>query len=300
MDFTCRPARPEGLQTAAGIVQQAYNDLRQRHGLAPTVPLRPPTFQNFCLAEDPGGLWVAEAGDTMLGFGCSWMRGRFWYLAQLFTRPTAQAKGVGQALLSKTLSQAERNGAGNRALITMAYNTASTGLYIRNGLYPREPLYRMAAPAAAVAAKGAPGGHAAVPIESWPDCGDWLGRIDAEVLGFRRESQHAFLLGTPAGRALRIERSGQPVGYAYVSAEGHVGPLAIAPGADAVAVVLAALHAALGVGTPRISLIVPGRAAPILGAVSALGFRIEEPFVLLSAQPFGDWQHYLPGNPGIM
>jgi hypothetical protein len=48
---------------------------------------------------------------------------------------------------AKTLMQAQRNGATNRALITPAYNITSTGLYLNNGLYPREPLYRMSAPA---------------------------------------------------------------------------------------------------------------------------------------------------------
>jgi GNAT superfamily N-acetyltransferase len=63
------------------------------------------------------------------------MRQRFWYLAQLFTKPGMQAKGVGQALLSKTLQHhAQRNGADNRALITMAYNTVPGGLYVRNGV----------------------------------------------------------------------------------------------------------------------------------------------------------------------
>src|SRR5437660_2366143 len=47
--------------------------------------------------------------------------------------------------------QAQRNGAPNRALITPAYNITSTGLYLNNDLYPREPLYRMTAPAQAVA-----------------------------------------------------------------------------------------------------------------------------------------------------
>ena len=75
------------------------------------------------------------------------MTERFWFLSQLFVRPQTQAKGVGQALLSKTLMQAQRNGATNRALITPAYNITSTGLYLNHGLYPREPLYRMAAPA---------------------------------------------------------------------------------------------------------------------------------------------------------
>jgi GNAT superfamily N-acetyltransferase len=71
------------------------------------------------------------------------MRQRFWFLAQLFVRPGTQAKGIGQAMLTRTLQQAQESGAENHALITMAYNTASTGLYIQNGMYPREPLLRL-------------------------------------------------------------------------------------------------------------------------------------------------------------
>jgi GNAT superfamily N-acetyltransferase len=301
MDIACRPARPDDLDAAVRIVQRAHNDLRVRHGLAPTVPLRPPLFQKFCLAEDPDGLWVAEADGVVVGFGFSWMRQRFWFLAQLFTEPGAQAKGVGQALLSKTLQHAERNGAENRALITMAYNTASTGLYVRNGLYPREPLFRVAAPAPAVARRiAAAEDHEAVPIAPWPEPREWLGRIDEEVLGFRREEHHTFLLGGPAARAVRIEHAGGPAGYAYISAEGHIGPLAVAPGADAKGVVLAALRCALEGQPQQLSMIVPGKADRILGAASELGFRIDEPFVLLSARPFGHWRHYLPSNPGFM
>ena len=45
---------------------------------------------------------------------------------------------------------------------------------------------------------------------------------------------------------------------------------------------------------------VPGRADRVLAAASTLGFRIDEPFILLSARPFGDWRHYLPSNPGFL
>lgn len=47
-------------------------------------------------------------------------------------------------------------------------------------------------------------------------------------------------------------------------------------------------------------MVVSGKADRVLAAVFALGFRIDEPSVLLSAQPFGDWHHYLPSNPGFM
>jgi hypothetical protein len=45
---------------------------------------------------------------------------------------------------------------------------------------------------------------------------------------------------------------------------------------------------------------VPGRADVVMRAILALGFRIEEPYVLMASQSFGNWRHYLPRNPGFM
>jgi GNAT superfamily N-acetyltransferase len=300
MDITCRPAKPEDLEEAERVVQQSGNALLVRHGLQPW-PAPPSTaFPKFCLAQDPSGLWVAEDGDTIVGFGFSWMSEKFWCLSQLFVRPEAQAKGIGQALLAKTLMQAERNGAANRALITFASNIASTGLYLKNGLYPREPLYEMAAPARAVAQNLADAGYDITSIAPWPDAGEWIGRIDQELLGFRRDLHHQFLLGGFAARAVRIEHAGRAVGYAYISARGHVGPLAIAPDADAKAVVTTALRCALEGGATRVSMLVPGRADVVMQTALAVGFRIEEPLVLMAWRPFGNWCNYLPRTPGFL
>ena len=300
MDITCRPAKPEDLEEAERVVQQSGNALLVRHGLQPW-PAPPSTaFPKFCLAQDPSGLWVAEDGDTIVGFGFSWMSEKFWCLSQLFVRPEAQAKGIGQALLAKTLMQAERNGAANRALITFASNIASTGLYLKNGLYPREPLYEMAAPARAVAQNLADAGYDITPIAPWPDAGEWIGRIDQELLGFRRDLHHQFLLGGFAARAVRIEHAGRAVGYAYISARGHVGPLAIAPDADAKAVVTTALRCALEGGATRVSMLVPGRADVVMQTALAVGFRIEEPLVLMAWRPFGNWSNYLSRTLGFL
>jgi GNAT superfamily N-acetyltransferase len=288
------------LEDAERVVQEAGNELRVRHGRQPWPAPPPIAFPQFCLAKDPDGLWVAEDGDRIVGFGFSWMTKKFWFLSQLFVSPKTQAKGIGQALLSKTLIQAERNGATNRALITPAYNIASTGLYLNNGLYPREPLYRMAAPAPVVARNVADAGYDMTPIGPWPEPEEWISPIDQELLGCRRDLHHQFLLGGFAARAIRIERASRACGYAYISAQGHVGPLAIAPDADAKVVVTAALRCALESGPSRVSMIVPGRADVVMQAVLALGFRIEEPYVLMASQPFGNWRKYLPSTPGFM
>ncbi|WP_207540917.1 GNAT family N-acetyltransferase [Sabulicella rubraurantiaca] len=300
MSITYRPATNEDLEPATRIVQDAYNDLRVRHGLPPSIALGPPLFQAFSLAEPSSSLWVAEAEGALQGFAFSWMRQSFWFLAQLFVRPGTQSQGIGQAMLSRTLRHAEENGAENRALITMAYNTASTALYIRNGLYPREPLLRMIAAAPLVAARIGPSKMEVAPIEPWPQSRDWLSRIDEEVLGFRRESHHAFLLGGFTARALSVAQAGRPLGYAYVSPTGHIGPLAVLPEADPSDALRAVVRDTLELQPKQVSMVVPGRAQRTLDTAFELGFRIDEPFVLLSARPFGAWTHYQPSNPGIM
>jgi ribosomal protein S18 acetylase RimI-like enzyme len=300
MGITYRPAEPEDLEEAAHVVQRSGNALRVRHAGQPWLAPPPTAFPKYCLARDPSGLWVALDGDTIVGFGFSWMTEKFWFLSQLFVSPETQAQGIGQALLSKTLMQAERNRAANHALITPAYNVASTGLYLKNGLYPREPLYRMAAPSQAVAQSSADAGYGVAPIAPWPESGEWTGRIDRELLGFHRNLHHQFLLGGFAACAVWIEHAGRAAGYAYISAEGHVGPLAIASDADAKAVVTTALRHALAGGARQVSMIVPGRAEVVMQTALALGFRIEEPYVLLAQRPFGNWSNYLPGTPGFM
>jgi hypothetical protein len=71
--------------------------------------------------------------------------------------------------------------------------------------------------------------------------------------------------------------------------------VAIAADADAKAVVTTALRCALEGGATQVSMIVPGRADVVMQTALALGFRIEEPYVLMAWRPFGN-----SGAPGFM
>jgi len=157
----------------------------------------------------------------------------------------------------------------------------------------------MAAPAQSVAQNLADSRYETTPIAPWPEPREWMAEIDGELLGFRRDMHHRFLLGGVA-RGVRIERAGNSAGYAYISAEGHVGPLAIAPDADTKAVVATALRCAVEGRPSQVSMMVPGRADAVMQAALALGFRIEDPSVLMAARPFGNWGNYLPRTPGFL
>ena len=103
MGITYRLAKLEDLEEAARVVQQSGNALRVRHGRQPWLAPPPTAFPEFCLSQDSSGFWVAENGDTIVGFGFSWMTEKFWFLSQLFVRPERQAKGIGQALSFENL-----------------------------------------------------------------------------------------------------------------------------------------------------------------------------------------------------
>jgi ribosomal protein S18 acetylase RimI-like enzyme len=298
MPICIRPARNDDLEIAAALVQRSINDLWSRHGFEPSMPLRPPAFQAFCLSEDATGLWIAEDDEAIIGFGFSWTLADFWYLAQLFIEPGKQARGVGGELLQKTLHHAERLKATNRALITFAFNTSAIGLYTKYGLYPRQPLYRISAPASVVQRRLRSSRYACSPIAVGAAV-DWLGQIDSDILGFRRDRHHEYLLRTDA-TGFRIEEGGSTVGYAYASPEGHIGPLAVAPGADSAEVVSAAMEAALSLQPQQLSLIAPGGADALMAKVIEHGFHIVQPLVLMSARSFGDWSNYVPRDPGYM
>jgi hypothetical protein len=51
-----------------------------------------------------------------------------------------------------------------------------------------------------------------------------LAQIDARALGISREKHHRFLIGDNRKRGVALYTGDDCVGYAYVSAGGHVGP----------------------------------------------------------------------------
>jgi hypothetical protein len=258
--------------------------------------LRPPEFQLFSLSDDPEGLWVAEADGELAGFGFSWVSEGLWFLAELFVSPAHQGCGIGNALMRRTFEHARKAGAGNRALITFAFNTVSQGLYIKHGLFPRLPIYffQMAREACR---HGPELKYTDIELEA--DLTK-LTQIDLGTLGISREKHHRFLQRQSAVRGVLFHSGGDCVGYAYVSANGPIGPLGVARHDMMGPAFRTALALTAATGAPQISAFIPGSASEAVSAAVAQGMRITLPMVLLSANDFGDWTRYLPRNPGFM
>jgi ribosomal protein S18 acetylase RimI-like enzyme len=296
----CRRARLEDLQQADALVVHSINDLTERHGFGSMASARPPRFQQFCLEDDPEGLWVAEDEGQIVGFAFSWVCDDLWFLAQLFVSPGQQGTGIGNELLSRTLQQAEVRGSTNKVLITFAFNRVSQGLYIRHGLFPRLPLYFVSASREAL--RGHLGGaqFRCEPIEKRAAHLRNLIEIDARVLGLSREKQHGFLIDEDGTRGVGFYDGDDCVGYAYISSSGHIGPLAVAQPEAMGAAFRTALSMAADGGAANVSAFLPGTSETALALAMECGMRITFPMMLMSTRPFGDWRLYLPRNPGFM
>jgi ribosomal protein S18 acetylase RimI-like enzyme len=300
MPILYRLARAQDLERADELAVASINDLTQRHGFGPMAASHPPNFQLFSLKDDAGGLWVAEEADEILGFAWSWVCGDLWFLAQLFVSPGHQGRSIGNELLKRTFEHAEKSGATNRALITFTFNTVSQGLYIRNGLFPRFPIYNFSVARELLTERLQGPQFRHVPLEETASDLRNLAQIDARVLGVSREKHHRYLINDKATRGVGLWAGDDCVGYAYVSTAGHIGPLAVAS-PDAIGPAFrTALTLAAESSSSQVSAFLPGTSETALKTAVEHGMRITFPMLLMSTHDFGDWTGYLPRNPGFM
>lgn len=300
MSLIYRPARAQDLATAEALVVASINDLTERHGFGPMATASPPNFQLFSLKDDPDGLWVAEDGETILGFAWSWVCGDVWFLAQLFVDPAQQSRGIGHELLKRTLEHARKSGAAHKALITFTFNRVSQGLYIRHGLFPKMPVYFFSAARERVVASLAEPPLRNIAIDDTAAHMKKLAEIDTCAVGVAREKHHRYLLNDSATTGVMLHAGSECIGYAYIGSNGHIGPLAVTRAEVLGDAFTTALKIAVDRSTEKISAFLPGTCDTVLSLAVNHGMRITFPMLLMASPGYGDWTQYLPCNPGFM
>lgn len=267
----------------------------------------PPIFQHEI---DTGQMYVAEAGERILGYTALITRGEIAYLAELYVRDDVQSSGVGQALLERVLPrpchQVGRDGF-SRPLTCCTLSSddpRALALYIRAGMRPRWPHFLLHADSHHLRELSPTDRVEIVPARPGdPDLVRW----DADVSGRNRPQDHTYWLEGAAGTPLWFVQEGRTIGYGYVQRRCHevafwhpealwLGPI----GARSEAAALACAVAAVGWAAARAPALILGvpAAHPCLPALLDAGFRLTyvETFVSTAENVPFDPARYLPSS----
>jgi GNAT superfamily N-acetyltransferase len=134
MAAVIRPMEPRDVYGVHELSATAFADLNARMGDDPEPPQSfddaAPRIRHL-LATDPGGAWVAESDDTVIGAALALVRDAVWGLSLLVVHPAAQSAGLGRELLARARS----HGDGARGFIILASRDArALRAYIKLGL----------------------------------------------------------------------------------------------------------------------------------------------------------------------
>lgn len=111
-DVAIRPMQPGDVPVVERLSAEGFHelDVRTYQRDWPEPSLRSPdraraweARTRHFLGTDPGGCWVAEGDDGIVGFATSVNRELMWILASYAVRPHLQGKGIGLQLLAAAL-----------------------------------------------------------------------------------------------------------------------------------------------------------------------------------------------------
>jgi hypothetical protein len=123
---------------------------------------------------------------------------------------------------------------------------------------------------------------------------DALGEIDQQVLGHRRDVDHAWLIGDRQGYL--YTRNGSPVGYGYLGIKN--GPFALLDASDYPAVLAHAESQVAKIGVENLGLEVPMVNQVVVDYLLDRHFRVGS-FItmMMTNKPFGNFEKYILTSP---
>jgi GNAT superfamily N-acetyltransferase len=299
MPIIFRLANKDDIPSISRLFAETKDDIDRRYGFfeTRTNPLSQIPLYEFLNRKIPGAFWIGEKDGEVVGFSNSFMRRAFWYLASLFILPNHQGQGLGKKLLEKTLGYWSDQLISNRACTTFAFNPASQFLYMRYGMYAREPVYYAHTLSKKISAR------LTTPLEyeelgSLDDGWETIRRMDEHALGFSLEWHHEYFSQTHA-KCYVFKDHNNSIGYAYVSPNGMVGPVAVLSSESTKPVLETALELSIDQGAENVGFRMPGSNTYAVQLALKCKMRLY-PMVLMSNQPFAKWKNYIFHSSALM
>lgn len=245
------------------------------------------------LAESaPNGAAVAKDVDgARLGVAIGHACEDEWYLSDLFVEPGVRGNGIGRALMAAATVD---RGDALRSALSPAADFSAVAVLAGESMAMRAPVFRMtgSVPREDTLLRMAAGDYRfeTHPLDPRRDASA-IAALDRDVRGCARPVDHGYLSESATGVAFALRD--EFVGYAYVSPDGRVGPLATASAAYSVQF-LAYAFVALGRshGATWSSLLVPGPNVRLMRASLRAGLAIADIRVFCAEGATADLSRY--------
>ena len=143
-----RPARAGEMEDCARVFVRAVNDLSRRKGVAvgPRKPKLIAKRLGHLRRTDPKGFQVAVKDGRIIAFASTILRDRVRFLSMFWMLPSAQSKGLGQALLARAFG-AVAEPPGTVRCVYASFDHRAQRLYLKFGMVPRSVVYGLSAEA---------------------------------------------------------------------------------------------------------------------------------------------------------
>jgi ribosomal protein S18 acetylase RimI-like enzyme len=294
------PAQNE-LLPACRVMASSYRDLQARSGRKlPAMPdfKETPSAVVHMFKTDRNGCWVAFAGKKMVGYGQALMRGRQWYLANLFVETGAQNRGVGRELLRRCVSYGRKKKADSFALCTFPYNEAAMGLYTSFGMMPRNSIFEMAYNVEKIPTIRRTG----LRIENGDSYDSILriNRLEKKIRRYPRLVDLKFFASEPKIRDILDFYDGSRwVGYSFIHQNTLIGPAGTIAPRYLPLIVTESFRRCIKNGSKKVMINCGASNREVYSRLKSLGFSIEFLPVFLSTKPYGDFSRYIPAHLAI-
>lgn len=288
-----RPTRTHDLVPAAKMILQSINALRNHTGK--TVIKRPvrqaPPLAVHLYKTNPGLSFCAWRGNHVVGFVLAVLRGKQWYLADLFVHPKFQDQKVGKQLMERVWRSAPGM---THALATFGYNMQAVGLYSSYGLAVLEPMALMAAKSDQLNRPESTG--LTVASRNSRDDIDWIHALESRIRGYAHPTEWEYWLHKPNFK-LSVYRDGsRRVGYCLCSNDGILGPAGGISNENLRRVVTETLASTNLEDKQLLRTFCPTTNVSLYRLLLDCGFRLRELTVFMSDTRYGDFQKYLPAD----
>ncbi|MEE9554922.1 MAG: GNAT family N-acetyltransferase [candidate division Zixibacteria bacterium] len=295
--ITYRHPTQDELLPACRVMAGSYLDLQARSGRK--VPEKPdfketPAAVVHMYKTDYKGCWVVYSGNRMVGYGQALMRGKQWYLANLFVETRAQNGGVGRELMKRCLNYGRQKNADSFALCTFPYNEVALGLYAGFGIMPQYPIFEMRNTNTVTRRIQPTGLH----IDNGNSNSSILriNRLEKKIRGYARLVDLRFFAGEPDYEILDFYRGPKWVGYSVIHKRGLIAPSGAIVPKYLPDIVTESFRRTLKYGSKMSIIFAGGSNAQVHNRLRTLGFKIDSISVFLATKQYADFSRYIPAH----